>query len=200
MWRRVVLGAGLGAYITALAYSPWAKRSGAHINPAVTLAFFRLGKIRGWDALFYTAAQFAGAVAAVQVMGVVLGAAYADPAIDHVVTKPGPRGLAAAFAAEFAIALLLMAVVLAAMNSRRLQKWAGAFTGVLIAAYLVVETPMSGMSLNPARTFGSAVAARHWGAMWIYFVAPPLAMLLAADVFARVRKGAGLSEPTFPRW
>ena len=91
-----------------------------------------------------------------------------------------------------------MAAVLVAADSKRLEKLGGAVTGALIALYLVVETPFSGMSLNPARSFGSAVAAQHWTALWVYCVAPPLAMLLGADVFARVRKGAGLTGPTYP--
>ena len=197
--RHVVLGVGMGGVVAAIVYSPWGKRSGAHINPAVTWAFFRLGRIRGWDATFYTAAQFGGAVLAVQLMRLVIGAPYRHPVIDHVVTKPGPAGVLAAFAAEFAISLVLMLVLLVAVNSARLERFAGVLAGVLIALYLAFETPLSGMSLNPARTFGSAFAAGHWASLWLYFVAPTAAMLLAAELYlhlggaARVRRG-----PTYP--
>ncbi len=197
-WRHTLLGLGLGIYIALLVYSPWGKRSGAHINPAVTLAFFRLGKIRPWDAAFYTVAQFAGAIVAVQLMRVVIGRSYGHPAVNYVVTRPGPGGPLLAFAAEFVISFVLMLVVLVAMNSGRLEKLVGLFTGVLIALYLAVETPLSGMSLNPARTFGSALAARHWAALWLYFVAPTVAMLLAAELYLRASKRRSLAGPVYP--
>lgn len=197
--RRVVLGVVMGAVIAAVVYSPWGKRSGAHINPAVTWTFFRLGKIRGWDAAFYTAAQFGGAALAAQLMGLVIGAPYRHPVIDHVVTKPGTAGPLAAFAAESAISFVLMLVLLYAITSERLEKLAGAFAGVLIAVYLAFETPLSGMSLNPARSFGSALAAGHWASLWLYFVAPPAAMLLAAELYLRLGGAAALRHgPTYP--
>lgn len=197
--RRVVLGLGMGAVIAAVVYSPWGKRSGAHINPAVTWAFYRLGKIRGTDAAFYTIAQFGGALIAVQGMGLVIGAPYRHALIDHVMTKPGPAGPLPAFLAEFVISFVLMLVVLLAVNSARLEKLAGLFAGVLIAVYLVLETPLSGMSLNPARTFGSAFAARHWADLWLYFVAPTAAMLLAAELYLWIGGDAGNRRgPTYP--
>ena len=197
--RRVVLGVGMGGVIAAVVYSPWGKRSGAHINPAVTWAYFRLGKIRGWDAVFYTVAQFGGALAAVQLMQRVIGTPYRHPLIDYVVTKPGPAGPLPAFAAEFVISFVLMLVVLLAVNSERLEKRAGLFAGLLVAAYLTFEAPMSGMSLNPARTFGSAFAARHWVDLWLYFVAPTAAMLLAAELYLWFGGDAGNRRgPTYP--
>src|SRR6266581_4741070 len=60
--RRLLMGVTMGLTAIAIIYSPWGKQSGAHINPSVTLTFFRLGKIKVWDALFYIASQFAGAV------------------------------------------------------------------------------------------------------------------------------------------
>ncbi len=183
--RRVPLGVVMGTYIALLTYSPIGKRSGAHINPAVTVAFFRLGKIKGWDALFYILAQFAGAIAAAQLMKAILGKLYAHPSIHYVSTIPGPneQGSEIAFLAEFVISFILMIVVLVAVSSERWEKLTGLIVGLLIAIYLVVETPYSGMSLNPARSFGSAVAGNHWMDLWIYFVSPVLAMLLAAESF-----------------
>ncbi len=185
--RNVVLGLALGIVIAAIVYSPWGKQSGAHINPAVTWAFLRLGKIRPWDAVFYTLAQFAGAVGAVQLVRVIIGEPYTHPDVNYALTRPGPHGSAVAFVAEFAISFVLMFVVLVAVNSRRLEKLTGLFVGLLIAAYLAVETPLSGMSLNPARTFGSVLAAGDWTSLWIYLVAPTAAMLLAAEVYLRLR-------------
>ena len=197
--RLVVLGIAMGAVIASIVYSPWGKRSGAHINPSVTWAFYRLGKIGGWDAAFYTAAQFGGAMAAVQLMRLVLGAPYRHPSVDYVVTKPGPAGALVAFGAEFGISFVLMLAVLVAVNSKRLKPLAGLFAGVLVALYLAFETPLSGMSLNPARTFGSALAARYWAGLWLYFAAPVAATLLAAELYVRVGGRARVrAGPSYP--
>src|SRR5437763_12681089 len=87
--RRVLMGLSMGLTAIAIIYSPWGKQSGAHINPSVTLAFLRLGKIKRWDALFYTCAQFAGAVGGVLFVGRFLGMELSDPAVRYVVTLPG---------------------------------------------------------------------------------------------------------------
>lgn len=189
--RRVPLGLLMGAYISGFIYSPWGQRCGAHINPAVTWSFYRLGKIKWWDAVFYTLAQFAGAIVIAQVLKLTLGAPFAHPAVNYAATapKPGEHGTLDAFVAEFLISFIMMLVALAAINSQRFEKFTGFFIGLLIAIYLIVETPYSGMSLNPARTFGSALAAKHWMDLWVYFTAPPLAMLLATELFLKLKKG-----------
>ncbi|HEV3467693.1 MAG TPA: aquaporin [Pyrinomonadaceae bacterium] len=185
--RRVLMGAAMGATAVAIIYSPWGARSGAHINPATTLTFLRLGKIRPPDALFYTAAQFAGGVAGVLFASALLGAAVAAPEVNYAVTKPGAYGVGVAFAAEAVISFVLMTVVLNVSNSRRLARWTGLCAGALVALYITVEDPLSGMSMNPARSFSSAFGARAWTALWLYFTAPPLGMLAAAETFARTR-------------
>jgi len=62
--------------------------------------------------------------------------------------------------------------------------------GVLVATYITVEAPFSGMSMNPARTFGPALLAHTAGTLWIYFTAPPLGMLAAAELYVRARGAA----------
>jgi len=62
--------------------------------------------------------------------------------------------------------------------------------GLLVASYITLAAPVSGMSMNPARTLGSALAAHYWRALWVYFTAPVCGMLLAAEVYLRLR-GAG---------
>ncbi len=59
--------------------------------------------------------------------------------------------------------------------------------GVLVATFISIEAPLSGMSMNPARTFGSALSGGIWDALWIYFTAPPLGMLLASELYVRTR-------------
>ncbi len=187
--RRVPLGLVLGAYIAGVVYLI-GKRSGAHINPAVTCAFLRLGKITKWNATLYILAQFVGATLAALLMSIVLGELYSHPSIHYVTTVPGKGAdaIEKAFIAEFIISFVLMFVVLIVISSKRLEKYAAIVTGVLLAIYLIIETPYSGMSLNPARSFGSAFAAGEWRDLWIYFAAPVLAMLSATELFIVIKR------------
>jgi aquaporin Z len=180
----VLFGLAMGATVVAIIYSPPGKRSGGHINPAVTLAFVALRKVRPRDAALYVAAQVAGATGGVLVAWALLGARLSHPAVHFVTTRPGPAGVVAAFAAEAAISFLLMTVVLAVSASRR-QEWTGVCAGVLVAVCIVLEAPISGMSMNPARSLGSALPAGELRALWLYLVAPPLGMLAAAAAMRR---------------
>lgn len=181
--RRALMGLSMGLTAIAIIYSPWGQQSGAHINPAVTLTFFRLGKVRFWDAFFYIAAQFGGAVLGVALVAEFLGREVSDPAVRYVVTMPGPAGPWVALLAEFIIATGMMSTVLYFSNHHRLSGYTGLFAGLLVATYITIEAPFSGMSMNPARTFGSAVPPMLWDGLWIYLTAPPLGMLFAAELY-----------------
>lgn len=193
--RRALIGLAMGLTAIGIIYSPWGKQSGAHLNPAVTLAFFRLGKIQPADALGYAAAQFVGGAAGVLLVAVPLMAYLADPSVNYAVTVPGPGGAAVAFAAEAAISFGLMLAVLVVSNTSRLARWTGFFAGALVATYIALEAPLSGMSMNPARTVASAAPAHVWTAWWIYCSAPLLGMLAAAELFVRVRRAGSLACP-----
>src|SRR5215472_6090927 len=160
--RRVLTGVAMALTAVCIIYSPWGKRSGAHFNPSVTLTFFRLGKIEPWHALFYVLAQFAGGVLGVLLAAVLLGASIEHPAVNYAATRPGSAGPQVAFVAELLMAFGLMCVVLIASNTQRVARFTGLFAAVLVATYISLESPLSGMSMNPARSFGSAVAARLW--------------------------------------
>ncbi|MBA3497395.1 MAG: aquaporin [Gemmatimonadales bacterium] len=180
--RRFLFGLGIGITVIILIYSSWGRQSGAHFNPAVTLALLHLARIQPWDALFYILAQFAGGW-----LGVVLAAApfrdaSAHKAVNYVVTAPGARGVGAAFAAEFLIAFILMAMLRLVHQHDLMKPYVGYVAGCLLVVYITFEAPFSGMSLNPARSVASAIPARNWQAIWIYFAAPILAMLLAVEV------------------
>jgi aquaporin Z len=82
-----------------------------------------------------------------------------------------------------------MSVVLNISNSKRFARWTGIFAGALVATYITIESPLSGMSMNPARSLSSALGAHVWMSLWIYFVAPPLGMLLAAEVYRQLSVG-----------
>jgi aquaporin Z len=190
--RRVPMGLAMGLTAIVLIYSRMGQRSGAHMNPSVTLTFLRLGKIARADALAYILAQLVGGIVGVQAAAVVLRETLGHPAVNHVATLPGPSGLLVAFGAELLISCLLMLVVLAVSNTPRLAHLTGLCAGLLVMTYIVVEAPVSGMSMNPARSLGSAVAAQAWGGLWLYFVAPPLGMLLAAELYVRLRGLGGV--------
>ena len=185
---RGLMGAMMGLTAIAIIYSPWGKRSGAHINPATTLTFLRLGKVAVWDALLYMLAQFAGGIAGVRLSALILGNLISDPSVNYVATVPGPQGSFAAFIAETLISFILMTAILHASNNLRVARWTGVIAGILVATYISIESPISGMSMNPARTFGSAFSGRNWTALWVYFTAPPLGMLSAAEVYIRTRR------------
>ena len=188
--RRIPLGIIMGIYSMTIILL-FGKKSGAHINPAATWTFYRLGKISFVDAAFFTVAQFAGAIMAAQFLKYATGNLFSDSAIDFGVTKPKPPyGSMAAFVAEFIISFILMLLILMASSSKRFEKKLAYLSGILIAIYLIVEIPFSGMSLNPARSFAGALAANEWGHLWIYFVAPVLAMLAAGEVFLKWKKKA----------
>jgi aquaporin Z len=185
--RRLLTGLAMGCTAVGLVHSPWGRQSGAHMNPAITLTFLRLGKVAPWDALFYVAAQFAGAVAGITAASALIGQALGSPEVNYVATLPGAPGPLVAFAAELAISFVLMLTVLSTSNSARLSQHTPLLVGALIATYITIESPLSGMSMNPARTFGPAFFGQIWNALWVYFTAPPLGMLLAAEVYARTR-------------
>src|ERR1043166_6024851 len=192
--RRVLMGLAMGLTAIGIIYSSWGKQSGAHLNPAVTLTFFRLGKVAPWDAVFYVMAQFAGGVAGVALVAAAAGKLLAHPSVNYVATLPGSDGTGAAFLGELIIALTLMSIVLVVSNTQKLARSTGLFAGACVAAFITFEAPISGMSMNPARTFGSAVLSQLWDSLWIYFLAPPLGMLAAAAVYLRLKHAVGCAK------
>jgi aquaporin Z len=187
--RNALIGLAMALTAISIIYSGWGKQSGAHMNPAMTLTFFRLGKMEPWDAFFYVIAQFAGGLAGVAIASLFLGMVVAHPSVNYAVTRPGPLGVKVAFAAEVLISFVLLLMVLTVSNNKKLARYTGLFGGMLIASYITFEAPLSGMSMNPARTFGSALIAKSFDALWLYFVAPPIGMLAAAEVYVRLRSG-----------
>src|SRR5262245_12003096 len=185
--RRALMALGVGAAVLTIIYSPLGARSGAHLNPALTLTYLRLGKVQPSDALFYVLAQFVGAALVVALMARWLGAAFTDPPVCAIATLPGTRGPVVAFLVELAMSFTLMTVVLMSTNSERLARRTGIFVAALMASFIFVATPLSGMSMNPARSFASALGSSQFQFLWIYFTAPVAGMLLAGELFRRRR-------------
>jgi aquaporin Z len=184
--RRFITAIAMGLTGIALIYSPLGQRSGAHMNPATTLTYFLLAKIKPLDATFYILAQFLGGLTGVLLARLLLRGASAHPAINHAPTQPGLRTRPRlwAFLAELLLPFGMMTMVLHCTNTASLAPYTGLFAGSLVAIYIALEAPVSGMSMNPARTLASAIPARSYRALWIYFTAPILGMLLAAFIFA----------------
>ncbi len=185
--QRVPMGAAMGLTLIAIIYSPLGGRSGAHMNPAVTLTFFRLGKIASADALAYVASQFAGGFAGIVWADWLFRRLPEHPAVNYAATVPGMSGVAVALVAETAISFGMMLMVLSVSNTPRLARFTGLASGLLVACYITLEAPLSGMSMNPARTFGPALLSGTSSSLWVYFTGPLAGMLLAAEVFVRLR-------------
>jgi len=184
---RLPLGAAMGLTAIALIYSPIGRRSGAHMNPAVTITFLRLGKIAAADAVGYALGQFAGGLTGLAIAVGLLAGLPSDPSVNFVATVPGPAGTLPAFGAEAAMSFGMMLAVLWTSGNPRWARYTGITAGCLVAMFITLEAPISGMSLNPARTLGSALLAHTADSLWIYFTAPPLGMLVAAELFVRTR-------------
>jgi aquaporin Z len=187
--RSALLAVAIGMTITLLIQSSWGKRSGAHMNPAITLAFLRLGRIHRWDALFFIFAQTIGGMLGVVVVVILGRHLFTDPPVHYAVTIPGSTGEAVAFIAEMAISFVLMTTILAFVASPRLIRFTGLAVGCVVAFFIIVEGPFSGASMNPARTLASAVPGMVWQHVWIYLLAPTLGMLIAAQRHLYARTG-----------
>lgn len=149
--------------------------SGAHINPAVTIGFYFAGRLPRRDIPLYIAAQLIGAVAAGGVLRLLFpehgGYGGTAPAIDV------PR----AFLLETLIAFSLMFVVLNVSTGHQEKGvMAGAAVGGAVALLALFAGPVTGASMNPARSIGPAVAAWSFDSLWIYLTAPVAGMLLAS--------------------
>jgi len=197
--RRFIVGAAMGITAILLIYSKWGKTSGAHMNPAVTLANYQLDRIAGWDAFWYIAAQGVGSVLFVLLFKTFFFKYIAAPQINYLITIPGHSGIAAAFWAELIMAIVMFSTILVISNSKW-AKYTAYAAGLLVCLFITFEAPISGMSINPARTFGSAFSANNFTAFWLYIIAPILGMQLAAFLYRKwyfVTKGECKSMKCF---
>jgi aquaporin Z len=183
--RRLFEGIAMGLTATVLIYSRWGAWTGAHMNPAVTLALKQLRGLSSRDAAGYIAGQFAGGVAGMALAMLLFGDAVSHASVNWVVTRPGAYGATIALAAEILMTLALMTMVLRLSGHPRWGRFTGAATAVLLSLFITFEAPLSGMSLNPARTLGPALFAADFSALWVYFAGPPIGMRLAVWLFTR---------------
>jgi aquaporin Z len=183
--RRLLTGVTFAGAAAAVAYSPLGMRSGGHLNPAVTLAFHRLGKVSARDVIGYIGAQGAGAS-----LGAVAAALIWTNRAESVslgVTGPGPAGRWAAFGVEVAMTFVLMTVILHVVDRVRVARLTPLVAGAVAALFVMLLAPVSGTSLNPARSAGPSVVLPRLTDLWIYLTAPTLGALAAAELFGRIR-------------
>ncbi|GAA4612877.1 aquaporin [Actinoallomurus liliacearum] len=183
--RRMLTGILTAGAATLIVYSPFGRTSGGHINPAVTLAFFLLGKLTARSATAYAGAQFAGAVTGALLALFVWGRYAADVRLGA--TVPAMGGPAASLGVETVMTFLLVTLILNFVDRPRLMPFTPAAAGLLTAVLIFTEAPVSGTSLNPARSFGPALVGVLWTGLWVYLTGPPLGALAAALLYRRYR-------------
>ncbi len=184
--RMLLMGIAVAITTFLIIWSPFGRRSGAHFNPAITLTYFWLRRVHRWDAAWYILAQFAGGLAGVLAARGILGMQLSAPPVQYMVTVPGNHGNLVAFVGEFCLAGLLMGIVLYASNHRRFVRFSPLLVALLTVCYYTYSSSISGFSVNPARSFSSAMFAWIWQGIWIYFLAPCSGMLTAAAVYIRI--------------
>lgn len=154
--------------------------SGAHINPAVTIALWRSGRFAGRGVPIYIAAQCLGAVTAALLLRATLGNAGRSGATIPAITP------VAALAVEVVLSLVLMLAVLA-MTEARPSAPAPLVLGLTVGLCALVGGPLTGASMNPARSFGPALAGGAWTHHWLYWLAPIIGMQVAVPLHAWMR-------------
>jgi MIP family channel proteins len=160
--------------ITVMVYS-LRPQSGAHLNPAVTVAFWSIRRFPGRDVMPYVVAQCAGAIGASLVLRRVLGP------VGHLGATLPALAIGGAFAIEFVLSFALMLVILTvAANTRVAPLVAAIAIGGTVGLSALTAGPLTGASMNPARSFGPALVGGEWRAHWLYWVAPIAGMLVAA--------------------
>ncbi len=186
--RRLLTGFLFGAVGATIAVSAVGKVSGAHINPAVTLAFWARGKMRAGNAAFYVLAQLAGGLTGALPL---LAWGRLGQSVNFAATAPGSGYTAAeALAGEALTTFIMVALLFFFIGHRRLRAWTPLLFPFLYAVMVWLEAPVSGTSTNPARSFGPAIVSGVWSAWWVYWVGPFLgaAAAVAAHRFTWLRR------------
>lgn len=179
--RRLITGFLFGTTGALIALSPLGKESGAHINPAVTLAFWLMGKLRIRHALVYLSAQLAGAIAG-SVPLLLWG--QIGRSVGFGATIPGSGyGPAWALLGETATTFALITGLFFFLSQRRIRAFTPALFPVLYAVMVFLEAPVSGTSTNPARSLGPAVISGDWQDWWVYWLGPLLGTLMGIALF-----------------
>jgi aquaporin Z len=184
--RRLLTGILIAGVAALIIYSPLGRISGGHLNPVVTLAFILLSKLTPRSGVAYAAAQFTGAVLGA-LLALLIWGRYAT-SVHLGTTRPAIGGPAASLIAEFVMTFLLITLILNFVDRPRLMPFTAVAASLLVAVLIFAVSPVSGTSLNPARSFGPALVSAIWTGLWVYLVAPPLGALAAATLYRRRRE------------
>jgi len=194
--RLALIGIAFGLLAAAVALSPIGRRSGAHLNPAVTFGFFLRGHTPGRDAVGYAVAQVAGAIVAASGFAAVVPTWAASVSWARTAPKPGLTGWAAA-GIEAALTLGLLLTVFLMVSSARTARWTPAVVTGVLAGLIWAGAPRTGASMNPARTIGPDLVSGDWPVVWVYVLGPATGAVLAAAIFALARRRTTLTAKLF---
>ncbi|MDQ2752216.1 MAG: aquaporin [Bacteroidota bacterium] len=182
--RRLLTGFLFGSTGCLITLSPVGKISGAHINPAMSFAFWLRGKMKTGALVGYIISQMLGA--AVGSLPLLLWKSQGK-SVQYGITLPGNAGITAAFVGELITTATLVVVVFVFVGSKTLRNYT-AFTMPPLYCFMVwAEATYSGCSTNPARSFGPALLANNFHHYWIFVVAPLLASFVVSIVFRLLR-------------
>jgi glycerol uptake facilitator-like aquaporin len=178
-----VIGVLTGAIVTALIFTPPGRRSGGHMNPAVTVALWRMDVFPGRSVLPYVLAQLAGSAAGTALGRLAWGRAVSSGPVDYAAITPAPTWQPAAVilaeTGSMFVLILIVGFILAHPSYARLMPYA---IGLSVGLVIATLGPLSGGSINPARQFGPAAFSGQTTDLWIYLVAPILGAVLGAWV------------------
>ena len=189
--RLLMMGVLMGSTAILIFYLPLTAPSGTHINPAVTIAFLRVGKMCKWDALFYVVFQFIGGIVAVYGMSLLMDKTLTAAPVFCAITRPGRFGIPSAAITEFIIAFVMMAMVMFTAFDKWWEKYTRIISGCLVCLFVIVAGPVSGFGMNPARSLASALPAHMYPAFWIYLIMPIAGMLAGTEFFLLVHRKTG---------
>ncbi|MFD7840744.1 aquaporin [Streptomyces sp. NPDC059761] len=175
----LVVGALAGALVFGLIRSPWGQRSGAHMNPAVTLALWLLRAFPGRGVAVYVVAQLGGSVAGTALARLAWGPAVARVGYGAAAAAPSWSAWAV-FAAEGGCLVLVTLMIGFFLVRPAHERWFPSALALLICAIIAVLGPLSGGAANPARQFGPQLMSGATAGLWIYLVAPALGAALGA--------------------
>jgi aquaporin Z len=179
--RFLALGVIVAPVVALISVSPLGRLSGAHTNPAVTLGFWLLGRVSAQDLVGYIVAQFVGGVAGAALARAVLPGGIAM-SIGGAVTHPTVAPLEAV-ALEVGMTGALLVLIFAFVADERLARRTPLAIMPLLATLIWLGSPLTGASLNPARSAGPALVFGDLGDLWVYLLAPPAAALLVAPLW-----------------
>ena len=180
--RLLITGLSFAGTGSLIAVSPLGRLSGGHINPSVSLAFWLHGTMKFRDFLCYVVAQMLGGIVGAFLLAG-LWTRFAGSVKDGMTLPGAGFSLETAFGWEVALTGTMVFLILFFVSSRRLMRWTPLMNWIVIATMVWQEAPVSGTSLNPARSFGPALMSGIWRDQWIYMLAPPLGAIVGLAIF-----------------